>query len=68
MFLTSEQLFELTGRKVARAQIEVLRRNGIPFFVTARGHPRVTRVAIEGGAASNAPQATAWTPRLAARR
>lgn len=48
MFLSADQVEELTGRKLKRLQIEQLRKMGIPFFVNAAGRPIVTRTAIEG--------------------
>lgn len=41
MFLTADQLQELTGRKRSSSQIEHLRREGIPHTVDADGRPRV---------------------------
>lgn len=32
LFLTQEELVELTGRKIKSKQIEVLRRMGLPFW------------------------------------
>lgn len=49
MFLSSDQVAELTGRKLKSLQCEQLRRMGIPFFVNANGRPIVTCSAIEGG-------------------
>lgn len=48
MFLTSDELAELTGRKIKSKQIEALRRMGLPFHVNACGKPVVPSVAIEG--------------------
>lgn len=48
MFLSREELADLTGRKNKGLQINSLRKMGIPFFVNACGHPVVTRVAVEG--------------------
>lgn len=48
MFLTQEELVELTGRKVKSKQIEALRRMGLPFWVNAVGKPVVSVAAIEG--------------------
>ena len=46
MFLTAEQLEDLTGRKQPAAQIRWLRRNGVHHFVRADGHPRVLSDAL----------------------
>lgn len=48
MFLTSDELAELTGRKIKSKQIEALRRMGLPFHVNAVGKPVVSVAAIEG--------------------
>lgn len=65
MFLTEAQLVKLTGRRIKSKQIEELRRQAIPFCVSATGHPVVTKAAIEGRA--EAPQADRkWTPRVLA--
>jgi hypothetical protein len=61
MFLSPEDLAELTGRKIKSKQIEALRRMGLPFHVNAVGKPVVPATAIEGRkqAAAAAP---AWQP------
>lgn len=48
MFLTADELAELTGRKIKSKQIEALRRMGLPFHVNAAGKPVVSVAAIEG--------------------
>ena len=48
VFLDSEEIAELTGRKIKSKQIEALRRMGLPFWVNACGKPVVTRSVIEG--------------------
>lgn len=48
MFLTADDLVELTGRKVKSKQIEALRRMGLPFHVNAVGKPVVAAAVIEG--------------------
>lgn len=47
MFLTPEQLQELTGYVQSRAQIRWLVKNGVPHYVRADGRPVVTVAAIE---------------------
>lgn len=65
MFLSDDQLRELTGRKVRRCQIESLRQMGIPFRVNAAGRPVVCRSAVEGGkSAATSASDTSWTPRV----
>jgi hypothetical protein len=48
MFLTADELAELTGRKIKSKQIEALRRMGLPFHVNAVGKPVVPSSVIEG--------------------
>lgn len=48
LFLTKEEVAELTGRKVKSKQIEALRKMAIPFWLNACGKPVVPRAAIEG--------------------
>lgn len=65
LFLSDDQLRELTGRKVRRCQIESLRQMGIPFRVNAAGRPVVCRSAVEGGkSAVTSPTDSGWTPRV----
>lgn len=47
MFLTADELRELTERVRAVDQVAWLRHNGIPFLTSARGSPRVLRACIE---------------------
>lgn len=63
MFLTNENLFELTGRKTKSKQIEALLRMRLPFWINAIGRPVVTIAAVEGR--NEAPKEKAWImPRL----
>jgi hypothetical protein len=48
VFLTADDLVELTGRRVKSKQIEALRTMGIPFWVNAIQQPVVTLAAVEG--------------------
>lgn len=48
MFLTKDEVAELTGRKTKSKQIEQLRTMRIPFWVNALDAPVVPRSAIEG--------------------
>lgn len=67
MFLSAEELVQLTGRKVRSKQIDMLRRMGIPFFVNALGRPVVARASVEGGARVVVRSADAsWKPRVLA--
>ncbi len=66
LFLNSEELEVLTGRKRKSRQIELLRSMGIPFRVNAVGHPVVTRGVVEGRKDDPPdPAAKRWTPRVA---
>lgn len=68
MFLSTQELVELTGRKVKAKQIEALRGMGIAFFVNALGKPVVTRTAVEGKSVVSRERATqpTWQPRVIA--
>lgn len=48
MFLTRDQLVELTGYRRPSKQIGQLRSMGLRFFVAADGYPRVPESAING--------------------
>ena len=48
LFLTPEELRDLTGFSVKSKQIEQLRRQRIPFFVNGHGRPVVTVAAVKG--------------------
>lgn len=48
MFLTDEELAELTGYRQPGKQIAMLKRQGVPFHVNAAGHPKVARAILEG--------------------
>lgn len=58
MFLTPEEIAELTGRKVKRLQIEQLRTMGIPFYINAVGRPVVVCSVLEGK--KEPPQRPKW--------
>lgn len=60
MFLSSQDISELTGRKTKSKQIEALLRMGLPFWVNAIGRPVVTVTAIEGR--RETPPEKAWSP------
>ncbi|MFM0318153.1 DUF4224 domain-containing protein [Paraburkholderia nemoris] len=68
MFLSSEELVQLTGRKVKTKQIQALRSMAVPFFVNALGQPVVARVAVEGRAQVSSDHAlrASWQPRVVA--
>lgn len=62
-FLTDPELAKLTGFKIKSKQIEWLRDQGLPFRVSATGHPVVTRSAVEGRADETLDD-DGWTPGL----
>jgi hypothetical protein len=64
LFLTDDQLRQLTGRKVRRCQIDALRSMGIPFRVNASGKPVVCRSAVEGKQSAYTSEPAGWTPRV----
>lgn len=43
LFLTQEELLELTGYKYAKHQREWLTSEGVPFKANRMGHPKVKR-------------------------
>lgn len=43
LFLTSDELISLTDRKVAKAQIDWLKKQSYPFEISAAGKPKVLR-------------------------
>lgn len=65
MFLNPKEIQTLTGRKRKALQIAWLRKEAIPFRVTALGYPIVTRSAIENTKPQPAEQPhQRWTPRV----
>lgn len=62
LFLSPAQLRELTGRAQAPAQIDVLKRQGVPFWINAAGKPVVALSAF-GGAPSTFKPEKSWEPR-----
>lgn len=48
MFLTADELEQLTGRVRPAAQARALMQMGIPFLRRPNGAPVVTRAAVEG--------------------
>lgn len=65
MFLSRDEVAELTGAKTKRLQIAVLVRNGTRHTINAAGWPVVTRSAIEGDRQAE-QDAKGWKPRKAA--
>ncbi len=48
LFLTRDEVHQLTGYKISKKQIEWLTRNGVRHWVPATGRPVVPRSAITG--------------------
>ena len=64
-FLNPAEMQDLTGYKAASKQCQQLRSQGIPFFVNARGHPRVARETISGGTKKATPKPKPkWEPNI----
>lgn len=70
LFLTQEEVCELTGVRVGRAgktreqlQVAWLRTAGIPFWTNARGRPIIARATIEGQREVEQPRAK-WQPKV----
>lgn len=64
LFLTAEELRELTGYALKDRQIKQLRTMGIAFRINGCGRPVVTRSAIEGGTKQPDAQPQEWKPTL----
>ncbi len=65
MFLTEDELVELTGYRQPSKQSAHLRAQRIPFHNNRAGRPRVTRVAVEGrkvAPAAAQSSKTTWSP------
>lgn len=65
LFLSQEEVAELTDRKFKSLQIKWLRENGVAFRISATGHPKVARSVIEGRGGSTATTKKApWVPNV----
>ena len=64
MFLTRDELFELTGYRIASKQVKQLKAQRIPFYVNRAGHPKVAKAIIEGqrGAPAQPTPKPTWIP------
>lgn len=60
VFLEDDDLVRLTGRHQKSRQIEWLRAEGLPFRVSATGHPVVLWSVVQGERATVDP--TGWRP------
>lgn len=63
MFLEPAEVAELTDRKFKSLQIKWLRENGVAFRISATGHPKVARSAIEGRSAAPPQERAKVVPR-----
>jgi hypothetical protein len=66
IFLSDEDLRELTGYAHKAKQVAQLRRMGLPFFVNAAGRPVVALAAVEGGRSKPVAAEKTWEPSWAA--
>ena len=67
LFLTDAQLVKFTGRSFKSKQIAWLRKEAVPFKISATGHPVVARAAVEGRQAAAKPvekPKARWKPRV----
>lgn len=62
LFITADELHELTGFVLKEKQIAQLRTMGIAFRLNGHGKPVVTRVAVEGSATQQGTQPAGWQP------
>lgn len=65
MFLTDEELFDLTGYRQPSKQVAHLKLQRIPFHLNRAGHPKVARAILEGRRPEPKKDAT-WSPSWAA--
>lgn len=64
-FLEPNEIKTLTGRSHRDLQIEVLKANGIPFFLNGLGRPVVARAAIVGrGITVSSQPKKSWVPKV----
>lgn len=64
MFLSHDEVAELTGARLKARQIQVLKQNGIRHTIKASGWPCVARAAVLGSQATQ-NEKPAWQPRKA---
>lgn len=73
LFLAPNDIVSLTGvrggyrgKTREQRQIEVLRKQKIPFFINAAGRPVVAKAVIEGSAAPKHSAPLSWEPGIMA--
>jgi hypothetical protein len=62
LFLTDDEVVELTGYRQRRKQVEMLKRQRVPFHLNAAGQPKVARAALEGSRSDRNGSVKGWTP------
>ena len=62
MFLTANELRDLTGKAQKAKQVAQLRRMAIPYYLSASGHPIIARAVIEGGRKEYLAAHQPWRP------
>jgi hypothetical protein len=65
MFLSQEELVELTGKKRSRDQIDALKYMRVPHFVNTIGKPVVVRDNLLAGMSHTEAKAK-WQPKITA--
>ena len=66
LFLTDQELVELTGYRHVSKQVAHLKAQRIPFHTNRAGHPRVARAVFEGGKVAAPKTTPSWSPAWAA--
>lgn len=70
LFLTDDELVDLTGYRQPSKQIGQLKAQRIPFHTNRAGHPKVARAVVEGRKVATAEKAekpaSSWSPSWAA--
>ena len=66
MFLTADELIELTGFRQPSKQAQQLKAQRIPFHLNRCGHPKVARAVLEGRAKVEESVKPTWSPSWAA--
>jgi hypothetical protein len=64
LFLTADEVAELTDCRRKSRQIDALRMMGIAFWVNPSGRPVVARASIEGGQLFKEERDMEWTPAI----
>ncbi|MDK4586721.1 DUF4224 domain-containing protein, partial [Kingella kingae] len=65
-FLNRAELHDLTGYKNPSKQREILKQQGIPFYINARGYPIVCREQLISNKKQPAPKPPTWQPKIQA--